>query len=282
MAHLLMKGGCTEALMAQALVVTHQPSRSRLAEPVAPSGVHPFESLVDSTARPVKRGGALGLSLALHTALVTAAVVVPVLLYDAMPEPGEAVHAFFVTPSLVAPPPPPPPPPAAGVRLARATAVAPIVATAPSFVAPMDVQPLVAPSEGLDLGGVEGGVPGGVEGGMPGGVVGGVIGGLPLEAPPPRKVVRVGGAIVAPKLVHRVAPVYPELAAITRLHGVVILEATVDETGRVQTVSILRGQPVLQEAAIEAVKQWRYQPLLLNGEATPFILTVTLNFNLIQ
>jgi protein TonB len=155
--------------------------------------------------------------------------------------------------------------------------------TPSAFVAPLDVQPLVAPSEGLDLGGVEGGVSGGVEGGMPGGVVGGVIGGLPLETPPPpRKLVRVGGAIVAPKLVHRVAPAYPELAALTRIHGVVILEATVDEAGRVQSVSILRGQPVLQEAAVEAVKQWRYQPLLLNGEATPFILTVTLNFNLVQ
>jgi protein TonB len=47
-------------------------------------------------------------------------------------------------------------------------------------------------------------------------------------------------------------------------------------------VTLLRGQPILQEAAIEAVKQWRYQPLLLNGEPTPFVLTVTLLFNLVS
>jgi len=114
-------------------------------------------------------------------------------------------------------------------------------------------------------------------------VVGGVVGGLPLEAPPPpRKRVRIGGAIVAPKLVHRVAPEYPPLAALTRVQGTIILEAMVGEDGRVQTVTLLRGQPILQEAAIEAVKQWRYQPLLLNGEPTPFVLTVTLLFNLVS
>lgn len=130
---------------------------------------------------------------------------------------------------------------------------------------------------------MEGGVPGGVEGGVPGGVLGGVVGGLPLEplpkAPPPR-VVRVGGKMVAPELVRRVSPAYPELARLARVDGVVILEAQVDIRGRVKTVKVLRGQPLLDEAAIEAVKRWRYRPLLLNGVPTEFILTVTLMFNL--
>ncbi len=270
--------------MAHALVATASAPRPRpIAETATTAGCRVFESLLDSSSTPVRRAAPLLVSFAAHAALVTAAVVIPVVLYDALPDPGQAVHVFFVTPSLAPPPPPPPPPPAAGVRVARTPAAAPTVANAPSFVAPLDVKPLVPDSDGLDLSGVEGGVPGGVEGGVPGGVVGGVIGGLPLEPPPaPRKAVRVGGALVAPKLVHRVAPVYPELAALTRIHGVVILEATVDENGRVEDVTIVRGQPVLQEAAVEAVKQWRYQPLLLNGEATPFILTVTLNFNLNQ
>jgi len=241
-----------------------------------------FETLfVSNESLGARRGAAVLTSFAVHAALVTAAVVIPVLLYNALPEPGEAVRAFFVAPNLIAPPPPPPPPPAAGVRVTRAPAVpAPLAPTA--FVAPMEVPAEIRPDEGLDLG-VEGGVPGGVEGGVPGGVVGGVIGGLPLEPPPPpRKAVRVGGAIVAPKLIHRVAPEYPPLAALTRVQGTVILEATVGEDGRVQSVTLLRGQPILQEAAIEAVKQWRYQPLLLNGQPTPFVLTVTLLFNLVS
>lgn len=131
----------------------------------------------------------------------------------------------------------------------------------------------------MDLG-VEGGVPGGVEGGMPGGVLGGVVGGLPAAPPPPPKVIRIGGALVAPKLVHKVGPVYPEVAALARLRGVVILEAQVDVNGLVKEVKVLRGVPLLDEAALAAVRQWRYQPLLLNGVPTEFILTVTVNFNL--
>jgi protein TonB len=60
----------------------------------------------------------------------------------------------------------------------------------------------------------------------------------------------------------------------------VILEAVVDTEGRVQEVHVLRSRGFLDKAAIEAVKQWRYQPLMLNGQPTPFVLTVTLNFAL--
>jgi protein TonB len=146
-------------------------------------------------------------------------------------------------------------------------------------MAPIEVPTEIKPEESLDLGGVEGGVPGGVEGGVPGGVVGGIVGGLP-EAPPPKQMVRIGGNLVAPKLVQRVNPVYPPLAAQARLTAIVILEAEVDTHGRVQAVRVLRGQPIFDDAAVVAVKQWRYQPLLLNGTPTAFILTVTVVFNL--
>jgi protein TonB len=147
------------------------------------------------------------------------------------------------------------------------------------FVAPVQV-PQELPQEEMLSFGVEGGVPGGVEGGVPGGVVGGIVGGLPTEAPPPAKVIRVGGQIKAPKVVHRVAPEYPPLAQQARLQGLVILEAHVDTTGRVREVTVLRGQPLFDEAATAAVKQWRYMPLLLNGQPQEFLLTVTLKFNL--
>jgi protein TonB len=130
------------------------------------------------------------------------------------------------------------------------------------------------------------GVPGGVVGGIAGGVLGGVVGGLPAAPPPPPpppappKPVRVGGQIQAPSLIRRVDPEYPTLARAAKVQGVVILEATVGTSGQVQRVQVLRSIPLLDQAAVKAVKQWRYSPLTLNGKPTPFVLTVTVDFTL--
>ena len=134
----------------------------------------------------------------------------------------------------------------------------------------------------------------GVEGGVPGGVIGGVVGGLWAEVPPPppppppapvrpHGPVHIGGQLQAPALTKRVEPFYPPLAVRAHLTGVVILEATVDQTGQVVNATILRSaNPLLDKEALIAVKQWRYAPLLLNGKPEAFILTVTLSFNLID
>jgi protein TonB len=251
--------------------------------PGRPASEFRFRSLVlteqPSLVKP--RSMTLSVSIVLHTALVIAVILIPILTTDILPPPGDALRAFLVAPPEVAPPPPPPPPPAAGVRPVAKAPVAPRPVTEePKFVAPIEVPAEIVPEEGIDLSGMEGGVPGGVEGGVPGGVVGGVVGGLPQAAPPPPKVVRVGGQIIAPKLVKDVKPEYPDLAIQARVSGMVILEAQVDTRGHVKTVHVLRGAPLFDDAAIAAVKQWRYQPLLLNGEPTEFILTVTLMFNL--
>jgi periplasmic protein TonB len=242
-----------------------------------------FECLVLSQPSGLARNRAatVGASVAIHAALVVAIVLIPLLTYNAIPEPGEALRAFFVAPTEVAPPPPPPPAPPAGARaLAKAPAVSRPVDPS-KFVAPIEVPDSVKPEESLDLSGMVGGVAGGVEGGVPGGVVGGIVGGLPTDvAPPPKPVVRIGGLIKQPRLIHQVQPVYPDLAAQARLTAIVIMEARVGTDGRVQTVSVLRGAPLFDQAALDAVKQWRYQPLLLNGVPTEFILTVTINFNL--
>jgi protein TonB len=112
------------------------------------------------------------------------------------------------------------------------------------------------------------GVAGGVVGGVPGGVLGGVLGGImavPLPPPPPppppapRAPVRTGGQIQAPALVKRVPPVYPPLAVSAQVQGVVILEATVGRDGHVEAVEVLRSIPLLDKAAIGAVRQW-YTP----------------------
>jgi len=257
-----------------------------LALPSRPDAGFRFQSLIltepASTAR--VRGVGIVMALLMHGVLVAAAILVPLLLSeDVLPASDHAVRAFFASPPDVAPPPPPPPPPPAAAVRPKLHATAPTPPLEPGrFVAPIVVPERVVPDAGIDLG-VEGGVPGGVEGGVPGGVVGGVVGGLPSEgpAPPPPAVVRVGGNLRAPRLVHDVKPVYPELAIQARISAVVILEAHVGTDGRVQSVRILRGAPIFDDSAIEAVKQWRYQPLLLNGVPTEFILTVTVAFNLI-
>jgi protein TonB len=226
-----------------------------------------------------ERGATLAVSLVLHSILILAVVVVPLYFYESLPAPGEGVRAFFVTPTEAAPPPPPPPPPAAGVRAAPRAPVVPQPVERARFVAPMEMPADLKPEDGISLAGVEGGVPGGVEGGVPGGVVGGIVGGLPQEAPPPPKAVRIGGQIKAPQLMKQVNPVYPALAKDARIRALIIVEATVDPSGHVSNVTVLRGAPLFDEAAVEAVRQWVYRPLLLNGVPVPFVLTVTLNFS---
>jgi periplasmic protein TonB len=255
----------------------------------APKPDFPFPSLVvvERPRRGARLGAILGGSLFLHALLIGVVILLPLVLYDAVPEAREGgLRAFFAAPPDIAPPPPPPPPPApAALARPRAPSVETVRPLDPTlFTAPLQVPDRVV-AEPTDLGGVEGGVPGGVEGGVPGGVVGGIVGGLPREgaiAEPPVKVVRVGGQIAAPKLVHTVRPEYPEVARMAHLSGIVVLEALVGIDGRVENVKALNANPVLEQAATDAVAQWRYKPLLLNGVPTRFILTVTITFRVTE
>ena len=215
-------------------------------------------------------------SVLLHALSLAALLVVPLLSDDRLPDQAGQVQAFFASPLELAPPPPPPPPAAASPAVTRA----PQPVRTGGFVAPVEVPTEIVPEAGLDLG-IEGGLAGGVEGGVPGGVVGGVVGGLPdAPPPPPQQAVRVGGQIKEPKKLKAVAPVYPDIAKQARVQGVVILECTISPQGKVNDVKILRGIPLLDQAAVEAVRQWVYTPTLLNGVPVPVIMTVTVNFKL--
>ncbi|PYV32864.1 MAG: hypothetical protein DMG09_23405 [Acidobacteria bacterium] len=99
-----------------------------------------------------------------------------------------------------------------------------------------------------------------------------------LAVKPQREPIRVGGNVQESKLVHRVEPVYPPEATAARVSGVVILQVTVNEAGDVSDARVLRGHPLLDGAAVEAVRQWRYSPTLLNGEPVPVIATVSIAF----
>jgi protein TonB len=223
-------------------------------------------------------------SLLFHGILVVAVVIVPLFSDGIPPAADRAVRAFFVTPVDAAPPPPPPPPPPARVASAATPRTpAPVRAPEPGrFVAPIEIPDRIEPTPSLDFG-MDGGVEGGVEGGVPGGVVGGIVGGLPREAPappPPAPVVRIGGRLVAPKRVYGTPPVYPELAALGGISSVVVVDAHVGVDGRVKSARMLSGSPIFEQPALDAVRQWRYQPLLLNGIPCEFVLTVTMDFKI--
>jgi protein TonB len=126
---------------------------------------------------------------------------------------------------------------------------------------------------------VEGGVEGGVAGGVMGGVLGGVKGGMLGEKG--EEPLRVGGEVKEPVEISRVKPQYPEAARKARMQGVCILEAIITKSGDVESVRVLRGlNPLLDNAAIRAVSQWKYRPATFNGRAVPVYLTVTVTFTL--
>jgi protein TonB len=233
---------------------------------------------------PSKPGLPLLISTATQLSLVTA-IVLPVLLFTgALPE-VPTMMAFVA--SAPAPPPPPPPPAPPAAQAATTPRQTP-PASSPD-AAPVEAPATIQAERPNEIGDV--GVPGGVEGGIPGGIVGGVVGGLPTDIPPPpppppapplaKKPVRVGGQVKAPEIIRRVDPVYPDIAVSARMRGVVIVEANVDRNGRVVDVTVLRSvNKWLDDAAIAAVKEWQYRPLILNGIPEPFVLTVVLTFNL--
>ncbi|MGH9310053.1 MAG: energy transducer TonB [Vicinamibacterales bacterium] len=131
-----------------------------------------------------------------------------------------------------------------------------------------------------------------VDGGLPDAGIGasvGVpsgIGDLPPPAPEPPsipdppKLVRVGGVIREPKRIVTVPAEYPDIARSARIEGLVIVEATIDERGFVTGARVLRSVPLLDSAALAALKQWRYTPTLLNGVPVRVLLTITFNFRL--
>ena len=228
--------------------------------------------------------GPMVVSWSLHL-LAAAGLVVPLLFATGQLPVVPHMMAFV---AAAAPAPPPPPPPPAPVA-ARATAAKPVPTSGP-HAAPAEAPREILPEMPVDTA-FDTGVPGGVEGGVPGGVVGGVVGGM-LDAPPPppppppppspapSAPIRVGGEIQTPQLLLRVNPVYPDIAVSAQMQGVVILEALVGRDGRVENVKVLRSIPLLDKAAREAVLQWQYSPLLLNGRPERFLVSVTVSFNL--
>jgi len=239
------------------------------------------DSLIESGNRfKTKRLSTTILSFALQVGLICVLILIPLIYTDALPK--TQLMTFLVAP----PPPPPPPPPPAAAPVKVVKMVSEMVngqLRTPSKI-PEKVQMIKEEEAPPDLGG--GGVPGGVPGGIPGGSTGGVIGGIlssthvdvPKVATPQR--VRVSSGVSTGLLIKKVTPNYPPLAKQARIQGHVLLQAEISKEGTIQNLQLISGHPMLAPAAIEAVKQWRYKPYLLNGEPVAVETQVDVVFSL--
>jgi periplasmic protein TonB len=238
-----------------------------------------------SDTRPPRATRRVVVSVLTHIVVVGAILLVPLYFTDALD-----LSKFSQT-FLIAPPPPPPPPPPPAKALARATVPKRVFMAQGKLLAPTAIPQKVAmlKEEALapDLGGVGEGVIGGVPGGQLGGVIGGIVSSTHTNVPAPvtsaatNRPVRVGGRVKPPRLLQRVAPVYPVLAKQTHMQGVVQIDAVIDAQGNVVEMQAVSGPPLLIPAALDAVSKWKFEPTYLNDQpiAVQFIVTVTFQLN---
>lgn len=232
-----------------------------------------------------KKSITLMVSVIIHVVLIVSVTILPLLFPEAVS--GSIQRLSF----LATPPPPPAPPPEATAGKTPRTVVE------DAFQAPVEIPREIlidmdkAPPLDSPTAGIPGGVPGGIPGGLPGGIVDGIIGGdpasmdpLPIPPAPPQvkspRRVRVGGSVQHAILIRQVRPRYPAPALQARIRGTVILEAIIGRQGSVKNLRVISGHPLLIERALEAVRQWRYKPTLLNGVPVEVITCITVRFNL--
>ena len=239
------------------------------------------DSLLESGGRlKTKRGRTTTFAIILEIALIGVMVLMPLIFTEALPK--QQLMTFLVAPP---PPPPPPPPAAAPIKVVHQiqTDIVNGALRTPTKI-PQKVQMIKedeAPPQ-MAAAGVVGGVPGGVPGGSMNGVLGGIISSTPVAVPKvatPQRV-RVSAGVTSGLLVRKVNPTYPPLARQARISGTVVLRAVISKDGSIENLSLVSGHPMLAPAAIDAVKQWKYKPYLLNGEPVEVDTEVQVNFTL--
>jgi periplasmic protein TonB len=239
------------------------------------------DSLLESGGRlKTKRGRTTTFAIILEIAAIGIMVLLPLIFTEALPK--QQLMTFLVAPP---PPPPPPPPAAAPVKIVKQiqTDIVNGALRTPTKI-PQKIQMIKedeAPPQ-MAATGVVGGVPGGIPGGQMGGVIGGIISSTPVAVPKvatPQRV-RVSQGVSQGLLVKRVQPNYPPLARQARIQGTVVLRAVISKDGSIENLTLVSGHPMLAPAAIDAVKQWKYKPYLLNGEPVEVDTEVLVNFTL--
>jgi periplasmic protein TonB len=248
-----------------------------------------FDDLVEcspSGKKKTKQGTTLFMSMVFQVGLLALMLIIPLLVTPALPK-------SFLATMLTAPPPPaapPPPPPAAPVVHVKPTAR---LIEAGKLMAPKSIPKDVniikedAPPPDVGVSQVTGGVVGGVPGGQIGGVLGGIIGGVSTAAPPPppppapvQTRITKGGDVMMATAINKVTPVYPQLARQARVQGTVRLHTLIDKDGKVIDATYVSGPAMLAQSAIDAVKQWRFHPTMLNNTPVQVECVFELNFSL--
>ncbi len=239
------------------------------------------DSLIESGNRlKTKRGVTTFLSFGLQIALVGVLVLIPLLFTEALPK--TQLMTFLVAPPP--PPPPPPPPAAAPIKVVKIQSDINNGQLRTPTKIPEKIQMIKeeeAPPPVSTMAGVVGGVPG-AAGGQVGGVIGGIINSTPIAVPKiatPQRV-RVSQGVTQGLLLRKIQPAYPPLARQARIQGSVLLQAEISKDGSIQNLRLISGHPMLAPSAIEAVKQWKYKPYILNGEPVEVETQITVNFTL--
>jgi periplasmic protein TonB len=232
-----------------------------------------FRGLVAQRPTPGRRLGALPASLLTHAAVLVAAIVIPLLASDVLPPPPSHLTPVLATMPVVPVPQVPRPP---------------SMAPRPTLPADAPGVPLQAPTGVQPETGVERPNTAVIEqsNGDPNVVSGNTREVASLLDPPPPPIVskpaapvRVG-VVQSPRKIHHEAPVYPQLAIIAKVQGTVVVEAVIGINGQVQDARVIRSIPMLDQAAIDAVKKWVFTPTLLSGVPVPVIMTVQVDFRL--
>ena len=217
-------------------------------------------------------------ALALQCLLLLTLIVIPLFRTDPLPK-RETLTMLYLQP-----------PSAAGSNATKLQApklASTYVPTSTGISAPVNKTQEAPPPPVSTTGGVLGGVPGGMVGAVPGGAFSEILNSAPSvpalaksPVPAPVKRMRIASRVAEANLIRDVTPEYPPEAGRARIEGTVVLMAVIDTDGTVKDVRIESGLPILAEAAIDAVKQWRYKPYMIDGEPVEVDSRITINFTL--
>jgi periplasmic protein TonB len=232
------------------------------------------ESLIASGKSGRRNPWATGGALAFQVVLLVALVVIPLFHTEPLPKRQTLTMLYLQPPTAAVGSP---------TKFQAPKAASTYTPTRTAITAPVH-EAQETPSSPV---GMPGGVPGGVEGGIPGGALSEMVNNAPsvpalaqLPVPAPVRRMRIASRIAEANLIHDVPPQYPPEAGRARIEGAVVLMAVIGTDGSVKDVRVESGLPILVQAAIDAVRQWRYKPYLIDGEPVEVDSRITINFTL--
>jgi protein TonB len=216
------------------------------------------------------------ISFIVQIALIGFLILLPLIYTEALP-------SRLLNTMVVAPPPPPPPPPPPAPTVKTVPHVSQVVNG--ELRTPSKIPKKINMAEEHETPPPSTGVVGGVVGGVPGGTAGGIIGGLVQSTAPPPKVaapqkVRISQGVLEGNKTRDVQPVYPQMAKVAHVQGDVVLRAVISKSGSIENLQVVSGHPMLMQAALDAVRQWRYKPYALNGEPVEVETVITVKFHM--